>query len=113
MKLGVRVEEDLRKRGTEYVVGQAFMRDNGRGLILGAENGVLKMLVAPDRKVLGVHILGPSATELIHVGAMAMLQGATIDLFIDAVFNYPTLSELYKYAAYDALIALQRRSVSW
>ena len=89
------------------------MRDNGRGLILGAESGVLKILVAPDRKILGVHILGPSATELIHVGAMAMMQGATIDLFVDAVFNYPTLSELYKYAAYDALGALQRRSVSW
>jgi NAD(P) transhydrogenase len=89
------------------------MRDNGRGLILGAESGVLKLIVAPDRKILGVHILGPSATELIHVGAMAMTQGATIDLFVDAVFNYPTLSELYKYAAYDAHAALQRRSVSW
>src|SRR3954469_1979199 len=106
-------EEELRKRGIDYVVGQAFMRDNGRGRILGAESGVLKLIVAPDRKILGVHILGPSATELIHVGAMAMTQGATIDLFVDAVFNYPTLSELYKYAAYDAHAALQRRSVSW
>jgi len=106
-------EEELRKAGTDYVVGQAFMRDNGRGLILGAESGLLKMLVAPDRRILGVHILGPSATELIHVGAMAMMQGTTIDLFVDTVFNYPTLSELYKYAAYDALGALQRRSVSW
>jgi NAD(P) transhydrogenase len=60
-----------------------------------------------------VHILGPSATELIHVGATAMMQGTTIDLFVDAVFKYPTVSELYKYAAYDALEALQRRSVSW
>jgi NAD(P) transhydrogenase len=106
-------EEELRKRGTDYVVGQAFMRENGRGQILGAESGVLKMLVAPDRKILGVHILGPSATELIHVGSIAMMQGATIDLFVQAVFNYPTLAELYKYAAYDALEALQRRSVSW
>jgi NAD(P) transhydrogenase len=106
-------EEELRKRGADYVVGEAFMRDNGRGQIVGAESGVLKLLVAPDRKILGVHILGPSATELIHLGAMAMMQGATIDLFAEAVFNYPTLSELYKYAAYDALVALQRRSVSW
>ena len=106
-------EEELRKRGTDYVVGQAFMRDNGRGQILGAESGVLKLLVAPDKKILGVHILGPSATELIHLGAMAMMQGTTIDGFAQAVFNYPTLSELYKSAAYDALGALQRRSVSW
>jgi len=106
-------EEELRKQGIDYVVGQAFMRENGRGQILGAESGVLKMLVAPDRKILGVHILGPSATELIHVGSTAMIQGATIDLFVEAVFNYPTLAELYKYAAYDALEALQRRSVSW
>jgi len=106
-------EEELRKQGIDYVVGQAFMRENGRGQILGAESGVLKMLVAPDRKILGVHILGPSATELIHVGSMAMMQGATIDLFVQAVFNHPTLAELYKYAAYDALEALQRRSVSW
>jgi len=106
-------EEELRKSGTDYVVGQAFMRDNGRGQILGAESGVLKLLVAPDKKILGVHILGPSATELIHLGAMAMMQGTTIDGFAQAVFNYPTLSELYKYAAYDALGALQRRSVSW
>jgi len=106
-------EEELRKRGTDYVVGQAFMRENGRGQILGAESGVLKLLVAPDKKILGVHILGPSATELIHIGAMAMMHGTTIDGFAEAVFNYPTLSELYKYAAYDALGALQRRSVSW
>jgi NAD(P) transhydrogenase len=54
--------------------------------------------------------MGPSVTELIHIGEMALLQGATIDLFIDAVFNYPTLSELYKYAAYDGLGALARRA---
>ena len=54
--------------------------------------------------------MGPSATELIHLGVIALLRDATIDLFIDAVFNYPTLSELYKYAAYDGLGALARRA---
>ena len=103
-------EEDLKARGAEYLAGRAMMSENGRGQILGADGGFLKLLLAPDKKLLGVHILGPSATELIHIGEMAMLQGATIDLFIDAVFNYPTLSELYKYAAYDALGALDRRA---
>ena len=77
--------------------------------ILGAESGFLKLLVAPDKKLLGVHALGQSTTELIHIGLMVMLQGGTIDLFIDAIFNYPTLSELYKYAAYDALGAFARQ----
>jgi NAD(P) transhydrogenase len=103
-------EEELRAKGVEYLAGRAFMRENARGEILGAESGFLKVLFAPDKKLLGVHVMGPSATELIHVGVMALLQGATIDLFIDAVFNYPTLSELYKYAAYDGLGALARRA---
>jgi NAD(P) transhydrogenase len=69
----------------------------------------LKLLFAPaDRKLLGVHAMGQSATELIHIGQMVLLQGGSINVFIDAVFNYPTLSELYKYAAYDGLGALAR-----
>jgi NAD(P) transhydrogenase len=102
-------EEELQSKGVDYAVGRANMKENARGHILGADGGFLKLLFAPDKKLLGVHILGPSATELIAIGQMAMLQGATIDLFIDAVFNYPTLSELYKYAAYDGLGALSRR----
>ena len=104
-------EEELKAKGVDDVVGRASMRDNARGEILGAESGFLKLILAPgDKKILGVHAMGPSVTELIHIGQMAMLQGATIDLFIDAVFNYPTLSELYKYAAYDGLGALARRA---
>jgi NAD(P) transhydrogenase len=61
-----------------------------------------------DRRLLGVHIVGEDAAELIHVGAMVMQAGGTIDAFIDAVFNYPSLSEAYKYAAYDGLGALAR-----
>src|SRR5438105_3059083 len=104
-------EEELKAKGVDYLVGRAYMRDNARGEILGAESGFLKLVFAPsDKKILGVHAMGPSVTELIHIGEMALLQGATIDLFIDAVFNYPTLSELYKYAAYDGLGALARRA---
>ncbi len=103
-------EEELKAKSIDYLVGRAFMRDNARGEILGAEGGFLKLIFAPDKKLLGVHALGPSVTELIHIGQMALLQGATIDLFIDAVFNYPTLSEMYKYAAYDGLGALARRA---
>src|SRR3954468_2671232 len=104
-----RTEEELKQQGVDYLAGRASMRDNARAEILGAESGFLKILFAPDRKILGVHALGPSATELIHIGLMALLADATIDLFIDAVFNFPTLSELYKYAAYDGLGALIRR----
>jgi len=103
-------EEELKKAGIEFVVGRASMSENARGEILGAESGFLKLLIGLDKKLLGVHALGPSATEFIHIGQMALLQGSTIDLFIDAVFNYPTLSELYKYAAYDGLGALARRA---
>ena len=102
-------EEELRGKGVDYLVGRASMQDNARGEILGA-SGFLKILFAPDRKILGIHALGPSVTEIIHVGQMALLAGATIDLFVEAVFNYPTLSELYKYAAYDGLGALARRT---
>ena len=103
-------EEELKAKGVDYLVGRASMRENARGEILGAESGFLKLVFAPDKKLLGVHAMGPQVTELIHIGEMALLQGATIDLFIDAVFNYPTLSELYKYAAYDGLGALARRA---
>jgi len=105
-------EEDLKSKGIDYLVGRASMRENARGEILGAESGFLKIIFAPDKKILGVHGMGPQVTELIHIGEMALLQGATIDIFIDAVFNYPTLSELYKYAAYDGLGAIARRKAT-
>jgi NAD(P) transhydrogenase len=102
-------EEELRAKGIPYLAGRASMRDNPRGEIIGAESGFLKLLFSPEgKKLLAVHAMGPQVTELIHIGALALLQGATIDLFIDAVFNYPTLSEIYKYAAYDGLRAIAR-----
>jgi NAD(P) transhydrogenase len=78
--------------------------NNARGHITGDTAGMLKLIFArTDRKLLGVSIIGENATELIHVGMMVLDNGLTIDEFIEQVFNYPTLSELYKYAAYDGL----------
>jgi NAD(P) transhydrogenase len=103
-------EEDARKKGHDVEVGRAFYRDNARGQIVNDQEGLVKLVFdAKDRKLLGVHILGERATELIHLGQAVIGFGGTIDYFIDAVFNYPTLSEVYKYAAYDGLGRLQKR----
>jgi NAD(P) transhydrogenase len=70
---------------------------------MGLDSGILKLLVGlEDRKILGVHILGEGATELIHIGQAAMVLGGTLDYFLENVFNYPTLAEAYKMAALDA-----------
>jgi NAD(P) transhydrogenase len=103
-------EESLREKGMDYVVGRAHFRDNARGRIIGEEHGMVKLLFArEDMMLLGVHVLGETATELVHQGLLALLAGAKADLFINACFNYPTLSEAYKYATYDALGARNRR----
>ena len=86
------------------MVGRARFRDNARGQIVGDADGMLKLLFArADRRLVGAHIVGERATELIHIASTGLALGATIETFIDAVYNFPTLSELYKYAAYDAL----------
>ena len=96
-------EESLQKSEVPYVKGIANLGDNARGLMIG-ETGYLKLLFRrEDMKLLGVHCIAEGATELIHVGMTAMIAGAGADLFIGACFNYPTLSEAYKYATYDAL----------
>ncbi len=88
----------------DYCVGRARYENNARGHIIGDTAGMLKLIFAKaDRKLLGVSVIGESATELIHIGMMVLDNGLTIDEFIEQVFNYPTLSELYKYAAYDGL----------
>jgi len=104
-------EESARERGLDCCAGRAVYRANARGQILGDLEGRVKLVFrAADRGLVGVHILGEGASELIHVGLMVMLAGGTIDTFIAAVFNYPTLGDAYKYAAYDGLGALQRRT---
>jgi NAD(P) transhydrogenase len=102
-------EEDAVAKGLDFVVGRAFYRDNARGKIVGDKDGVIKLVVEKKtRKVLGCHCIGERATELVHVGQVVMLLDGTIDAFIEMVFNYPTLSEMFKYAAYDALGAIAR-----
>jgi NAD(P) transhydrogenase len=104
-------EESARDKGLDYEVGRALYRDNPRGQIAGDTDGMLKLVFArADRRLLGAHMLGERATELIHIASTLLLVGGTIDTFIDAVYNYPTLSELYKYAAYDGLGRLTRQT---
>ena len=98
-------EESLAKKGMDYVVGRAPYGNVVRGRIIGDTGGFLKLLFRrSDLKLLGVHMLGEHATELVHVGLMAMLAGATAHMFDEACFNLPTLSELYKFAARAVLL---------
>ena len=97
-------EDSCKEKKIDYVIGRARYANNARGHIAGDTAGMLKLIFArADKKLLGVSIIGESATELIHIGMMVLDNGLTIDEFIQQVFNYPTLSELYKYAAYDGL----------
>ena len=102
-------EEDAKQKGLDHVVGRAFYRDNARGKIVGDRDGVIKLVVdRKTKKLLGCHCIGERSSELVHIGQAVMLLGGTIDAFIEMVFNYPTLSEMFKYAAYDALGAIAR-----
>ncbi len=97
-------EEALIEQKVPYIVGRASYTANARGQIIGDDEGFLKLLFrAGDMKLLGVHVIGEQATELVHVGMTALLLNADADLFINSCYNYPTLSDLYKYATYDAL----------
>ncbi len=95
-------ELELTKDAIPYEVGVARYKELARGQIAGDSYGVLKLLVSTeDRKLLGVHIFGTSATEMVHIGQAVMGCGGTVDYLVDAVFNYPTFSEAYKVAALD------------
>ena len=97
-------EASLREKGVEFIAGRARYADNPRGEIIGDQVGFLKLLFRrEDMRLLGVHVIGEQATEVVHVGLIALLAGADADLFNRACFNYPTLGDLYKYATYDAL----------
>ena len=97
-------EESCKEKKIDYCVGRALYENNARGHITGDTAGLLKLIFArADKKLLGVSIIGENATELIHVGLIVLDRGLPIDEFIEQVFNYPTLSETYKYAAYDGL----------
>ncbi len=95
-------EVELTKDSIPYEVGVARYRELARGQIAGDSYGMLKLLVSTrDRTLLGVHIFGTSATEMVHIGQAVMGCGGTVDYLVDAVFNYPTFSEAYKVAALD------------
>jgi NAD(P) transhydrogenase len=97
-------EEDALVRGRPFVVGRGLYRENARGKIIGDKDGLVKLIFDKEtRKLIGCHCLGDRASELVHIGQTVILLGGTIDTFITMVFNYPTLSECFKYAAYDAL----------
>lgn len=97
-------EEECQQRNIPYDVGRAYYRNNPRGQIIGDEAGLLKIIFKREgRQILGVHIMGEMASELIHIGSEAIAYKHTLDHFIESVYNYPTLTDLYKYAAYDGL----------
>ena len=103
-------EEQARATGIDVETGRAFFNANARALIAGSTEGLVKLVFrASDRQLLGAHILGEEATELIHVAQAILHNGGTIDEFIDTTFNFPTRADAYKYAAYDGLQHLQAR----
>lgn len=103
-------EEQARAQGIDYEVGRCSFSTNAKARISGFPDGLVKLVFrVPDKVLLGVHIVGEVASEIIHIGQFVIHVGGTIDRFIDATFVVPTRSEAYKYAAYDGLQRLERR----
>ena len=99
-----RNEEELTALGIPYEVGKAQYREIARGQIIGDSTGLLKLIFHMEtHELLGVHIIGEGASELIHIGQAVMAFGGTVDYFVNTVFNYPTLAECYKTAAFDGI----------
>ena len=107
--LAGKTEEECKQEKIEYIVGKATYDQNARGMIIGDSDGFLKLIfkfnrdISQPMELIGVHAIGEIASELIHIGVNALIMNADSNLFIDTCFNYPTLSELYKYATYDAM----------
>jgi NAD(P) transhydrogenase len=102
-------EESLREKRRPYVVGRCRYQNNPRGALIGERWGLLKLLFSvPEEELLGVHMIGENSCELIASGLVAMTMSATTADFIGTCFNYPTLSDMYKYATYDAMGRLRR-----
>jgi NAD(P) transhydrogenase len=96
-------EEEVKERGIPFEIGIARFRETSRGHIMGIDKGMLKMLFSlKTRRLLGCHIVGEGATELIHIGQAVLNLKGTLDYFVENTFNYPTLAEAYKIAALDA-----------
>lgn len=100
-------EESCKKKGIAYIVGRSKFGMHARGQIIGDTDGLIKLIFkADDGRLLGVHVIGENAAELVHVGMACMHFNGHVEYFIESVFNYPTLSDVYKYAAYEALAQL-------
>ena len=103
-----KTEQELTQASIPYETGVAKYDEVARGMIVGDNTGMLKLLFHPDtRQVFGVHVIGESATEIVHIGQAVMALGGTIDYFRDTVFNYPTFAEAYKIAALNGLNKLR------
>jgi NAD(P) transhydrogenase len=99
-----RTEQELTEAKVPYEIGLAKFEELAKGQMLGVDAGLLKLLFdRKTRQLLGVHIFGERATEIIHIGQAVLAYGGTIDYFRDAVFNYPTMAEAYKVAGLDGL----------
>jgi NAD(P) transhydrogenase len=97
-------EASLQKKGVAYVVGRARYETNARGQIIGDTTGFLKLIFRrEDMQIVGVHVIGEQATEIVHIGLLGILTGVKAELLVDICFNTPTLSMMYKMAALDAL----------
>ena len=102
-------EDDCMAKQIPYVIGRGYFKNNPRGQIIGDMSGMIKLIFSPHNKMLlGVHIIGEQASELIHIGAHVMIAGGIIHAFIQAIYNYPTLAGLYKDAANDGLVNLDK-----
>ncbi len=103
-------EESLSENNQEYEIGIARYFELALGQIINDHDGMLKLVFEPkSRRILGVHIVGERATELIHIGQAVMTFGGTLDYFMETVLNYPTLSEAYKVAALDGFARIENR----
>jgi NAD(P) transhydrogenase len=99
-----KTEEELTQDGIPYEIGKASYKEIARGQILGDTTGLLKLIFHHEtRELMGVHIIGEDASELIHIGQAVMAHKGTVDYFVNTVFNYPTLAECYKTAAFDGI----------
>jgi NAD(P) transhydrogenase len=104
-----KTEEQLTEEDVPYEVGVAYYREIARGQIRGDTTGRLKLIFHREtRAILGVHIIGDGASELLHIGQAVMILKGTVEYFVDTVFNYPTLAECYKAAAFNGLNKLSR-----
>ena len=102
--VGLSEEDVLRREGEPAAVGRARFEEVARGQISGIQDGLLKIVADPSgRTVMGVHIVGEGATEIIHLGQMAILSGLEVETFVENIFNFPTLAEAYRVAAFDLL----------